>query len=153
MSKSLSWNTHGKLYTKVDSSKLLTIMWVGNIINAIFIFFVYLQKAIFWNPIAEKQRLQWRSVGQTTTKLKVFLSQHKLWVKLWKLLTGIPIGRSLKDTRLLNYSELCKQDIGSRCRKKIWSKTWKSLDELQNNIKVINWPYKFMTDRLSILGS
>ena len=79
MNKNLSWNTHGKHYNTVWSSKLLAITWLGNIINAMYVHFwlPILKKEILQNPIPEKYGLQFCSVGQTKTKVEVFPSYHK----------------------------------------------------------------------------
>ena len=55
-----------------------------------------------------------------------------------------------KFSRHLNYSKLCTKEI-EFCREKIQEKHENHWMTMQSTIKVINCPYKFMADRLSIL--
>ena len=52
----------------------------------------------------------------------------------------------LTFSRPLNYSEQCEEGIESCSSKKIQEKHENHWITIRNNIKVINWPYKFMTD-------
>ena len=58
-------------YIKVWSSKLLAIIWLGNVINAIYVHFWLskIKNEILWNPIPEKYSQRWCSFGKTTTKV------------------------------------------------------------------------------------
>ena len=57
----------------------------------------------------------------------------------------------LKFSRPLNYSKLSRSEIESCLSKKFQEKHGNHWMTMQSTIKVINWPYKFMSDKLSIL--
>ena len=154
MNRNFSWNTHRKHYIKVWISKLLAIIWLGNIINAIYLHFGLprIKKEILLNPIREKSSLQWCSIGKTFFPSLSFL-ENTPKTKLWKLLMGIPIGRSwsFQDLRIIrNY---VNKKLKAVCPKKFQEKHGNHWMTLQRTLKVFNWPCKFLADRLPILST
>ena len=93
----------------------------GNIINAMYVHFWLptIEKEILSNPIPGKYSLQWCNIGHsriTLRSLSFFKKPRK--VKHWKLLTGIPIGRScnFQDVRITR--KLINMKLKFVCRKK-----------------------------------
>ena len=157
MNKNLCWNTHGKHYIKVWSSKLLAIIWLRNIINTIYFHFWLprIKKGILWNANPQKYNLQWCSVGQARTKVEVFLS----WQKRGKLnskncwrafpLAGLEVFKTFEFLRTLQIKNW------NFCRTKNFKKNMKIIGwpykvPLKSSTGV-NWRYKFKADRLSIV--
>ena len=133
MNKNLTWNTHGRYYIKVWSSKLLAILWLGNIINAIYVHFWLprFKKEILWNLIPEKYRKQWCSVGQSRTKLWVFLSYQKGGKLNFECCWRSFQLAHLEVFKTFDYSKLCEWEIESCLSKK----------NSKKNGKIIGWPY------------
>ena len=143
-------NTDGKHYIKVWSSKLLAILWLGNILYAIYVHF-WLPKTkneFLWSPIPEKYSLQWCSVGQTTTKVKLFHKCGKLnSERCCQVLTmGLDVFNPFE---LLATMQIRNWKLFVEKNSRKYENHWMTL---QNN-KVINWSYKFMANRLSRLSA
>ena len=127
--KNLTWSNHGKHYIKVWSSELVATLWLGNIINAIYVHFWLprIKKEILCNPIPEKYSLQWCSVRQS---YRVFLSEQKCRKlnsdRCWRtfLLAGLKIFTSFEILEAL------------------WIRNWKLFFEknCNKNMRNIGWP-------------
>ena len=104
-----------------------------------------------WFPFPKKNVYSDAVLDKLRQRYKSFLPEKDAERKNLKVADGLsPLF--LKISRTLNYSGLCKWEYGNCLSKKNFKKKhenhWMTI---KNSIKVINWPYKFMADRLSIL--
>ena len=141
MNKNLIENTHGKHYNKVWSSKLLALIWLGNIINVIYVH--------FWLPKTEKKRfceipsrkiIVYSNVVLDELRQSIGLSflAKTREVNLWKLLTGIPLGpwqyQDLWFTR--NYVNNKLEVVCCKTIRDKYENNWMSI---QKTIKICGW--------------
>ena len=132
VNENLTWNAHGKHYNKVWSSKLLAKIWLGNIINAIYVHFRLPKiKKISFCEISFPKSIVYSDVvrDKLGRSYKSFFPTKTRTVKLWKLMIGIPFARSwcFQDFWITrNYKN---RQFKVVCRKKISCKTWKFLDD------------------------
>ena len=115
-------------YIKVWSSKLLAIIWVENITDAIYVEFWLptIEEEISWNPIPKKCNIQWCNVGQTrTTLLSIPFITKTEKVKLWNLLTGVLLGSSWNFQDLWTNRNYANKKVQVICRKNTSNKNMK----------------------------